>query len=162
MSEHSESTPKDLYTGEMLAEINRRLSSRWIVLAAVVVPLLTVLVVSMVQLTKWLSMVSVILAGFFSIFWIDVFCVPRLRYRKLVVSALEGRSHTETLEFARMEPDPCMVDGVSCRSLIFLGKPDKHGSREQLFYLDRNLPVPELEPGRSYTVRYTGRTIIGL
>lgn len=162
MSEHSESTPKDLYTGEMLAEINRRLSSRWIVLAAVVVPLLAVLVVSMVQRTKWLSMVSVILAGFFSIFWIDVFCVPRLRYRKLVVSALEGRSHTETLEFARMEPDPCMVDGVSCRSLIFLGKPDKHGSREQLFYLDRNLPVPELEPGRSYTVRYTGRTIIGL
>lgn len=162
MSEQNEYTPQNLYTDEMLAEINSRLRSRWIVLAAVVVPLLAVFVFSLVQRTKWLSMVSAVLAGVFAVFWIDLFCAPRLHHRKLVASALGGRHHTETLEFARMDPDPCMVDGVSCRSLIFLGKPDRHGSREQLFYLDRSLPVPELEPGKSYTLVYTGRTIIGL
>ena len=162
MSEHNESTPKDLYTEEMLAEINGRLKNRWIVLAAVTVPLLAVLVVSVIQRVKWVSMASAVAIGVFAIFWIDLFCVPRLRYRKLVTEALTGRSHVETLEFSHLEPDPCMVDGVSCRSLIFLGKPDKHGSREQLFYLDEKLPLPELEAGRSYAVKYTGRTITGL
>ena len=162
MSENTDCTPKNLYTDEMLSEINSRLKSRWIVLAAVVLPLLAVFIISLVQRTKWLSMVSAVAMGMFAIFWIDLFCVPWLRYRKLVTEALGGRSHTETLEFSRMEPDPCMVDGVPCRSLIFLGKPDKHGSREQLFYLDRNLPVPELEEGKSYAIKYTGRMIIGL
>ncbi len=162
MSEHNESTPKDLYTEAMLAEINGRLRNRWIVLAAVAVPLLAVLVVSVIQRVKWVSMASAVAVGVFAVFWIDLFCIPRLRYRKLVTEALTGRSHVEALEFSHLEPDPCMVDGVSCRSLIFLGKPDKHGSREQLFYLDEKLPLPELEAGRSYTVKYTGRTIIGL
>ena len=162
MSEINKSAPKDLYTEKALAEVSRRLSSRWIVLAAVVVPLLALFVWSMIRRIKWVSMASVIAMGVFAIFWIDLFCLPRLRYRKLVVSALSGRSHTETLEFSHLEPDPCLVDGVPCRSLIFLGKPDKHGSREQLFYLDQNLPTPELEAGKCYTVKYTGRTIIGL
>ena len=162
MSENTDLNPKPLYTGEMLSEINGRLKSRWIVLAAVAVPLLAVLVVSVIQRVKWVSMASAVAVGVFAVFWIDLFCIPRLRYRKLVMEALGGRSHTETLEFARMEPDPCMVDGVPCCSLIFLGKPDKHGSREQLFYLDLNLPVPELEEGKSYALKYTGRTIIGL
>ncbi len=162
MSENTDYTPKELYTEEMLAEINGRLRSRWIILAAVVIALLVVFIVSLIQRMKWVSMVSAVAIGVFSVFWFDLFCAPRLHHRKLVTEALNGRSHTETLEFSHMEPDPCMVDGVSCRSLIFLGKPDKHGSREQLFYLDQSLPLPELEKGKSYTVKYTGRTIIGL
>ncbi len=158
----SETTPKDLYTDQMLAEINRRLTSRWLILAVVVVPLLAVFVWSLTQRIEWVSMVSAVLTGVFSIFWIDLFIVPRLRHRKLVSEALNGRSHIQTMEFARLDPDPCLVDGVSCRSLIFLGEPDRHGSREQLFYLDQALPVPELEAGKSYTVKYTGRTITGL
>jgi len=154
--------PKDLYTEEILAEENRCLRSRWLVLAAAAVPLLAVFVFSLIQRTKWLSMVSMCLLGVFAVFWIDLFCVPRLRYRKLVSNALTGRSHTETLEFARIDPDPSLVDGVPCRSLTFLGTPDRHGSRERLFYLDEKLPLPELEPGRSYAVKYSGRTIIGL
>ena len=85
-----------------------------------------------------------------------------LRYRRLVRTALSGRSHEKALEFCRLEPDRSVVDGVACSSMIFLGDPDKHGSREMLLYWDRELPVPDLEPGTVYTVKYTGRNIIGI
>lgn len=162
MSELTEKVPADLYSREYLSDISDQLKKHWLVLAAVAGPLLAVFVFSMIRRTEWLSMVSAVLAGCFAVFWIDLFCVPRLRYRKLVVSALTGRNHTRTLEFSRMESDPCLVDGVPCRSLFFLGDPDKHGSREQLFYLDLKIPAPELVEGRYYTVKFTGRTIIGL
>ncbi len=162
MSEFVENATKELYSPEILSGIGRQLKKRWIILAVVVVPLLIIFIFSMIQRIKWLSMASVVLAGVFAIFWIELFCVPKIRYRALVRTALSGRHHVQTMEFSRVDPDPCLVDGVSCYSLIFLGEPDRHGSRERLFYLDRSLPLPELVPGRNYDVRYSGRTIIGI
>ena len=162
MSEFAVNAPKDLYSPEILSGISRQLKKRWIILAAVVVPLVIVFIFSMIQRTKWLSMASAVLAGVFAVFWIELFCVPKIRYRALVRTALSGQHHDQTMEFSRVDPVPCMVDGVSCYSLIFLGEPDRHGSREQLFYLDRSLRLPELVPGRNYVVRYSGRTIIGI
>ena len=72
-----------------------------------------------------------------------------------------GRNHTETMEFKEAESEIFVVEGVPCRSLIFLGAPDKHGTREQRFYWDRELPVPPFTPGEQVTLKYTGRTIIG-
>ena len=53
------------------------------------------------------------------------------------------------------------MDGVACRSLIFLGQADKHGTREQRFYWDEEIPLPAFNPGDQVTLKYTGRTIIG-
>ena len=66
------------------------------------------------------------------------------------------------MEYVRTEPDVSSVDGVSCLSLIFLGDADKHGSREQLLYWDEEIPLPALQEGQSYTVRFTGRNIIAI
>ena len=60
MSENTDYTPKELYTEEMLAEINGRLRSRWIILAAVVIALLVVFIVSLIQRVKWVSMASAV------------------------------------------------------------------------------------------------------
>ena len=98
----------------------------------------------------------------FLIFFIEMFCRPLLDYRKLVVSSLSGRSHDRVMEYVRTEPDTSSVDGVSCISLIFLGDADKHGSREQLLYWDEEIPLPALQEGQSYTVRFTGRNIIAI
>ena len=98
----------------------------------------------------------------FGIFFLNLFCAPLSRYRRLVRGALSGRSHEKVMEFVRREPDRTAVDGVSCHSLIFLGDADKHGDRETMMYWDSELPMPELEPGVSYHVRYTGRNIIGI
>ncbi len=178
MSEATGSNLKDLYTEESLSDVRRKLNRRWLVLGLAAAVLLTAAVGSMILRFVWsdpretypltaaqlqtVTSVSVVLLGFFSVFWIDLFCMPLLHYRKLVANALTGRSHVQAMEFARLDSDPCLVDGVSCRSLIFLGEPDKHGSREQLFYLDEALPLPELLPGRIYHVKFSGRTIIGL
>ena len=162
MSEAKEKKLNELYSADALSGLNRELKSRWIVLGAAAVLLLAVFVFSFIRRIKWLSMASLIALGFFAIFWIDLYCMPGVRYRNLLRSALAGRSHTGTMPFVRLEPDPSMVDGVPCRSMIFLGDPDKHGSREQLFYWDQKIPVPDLEPGREYTFRYTGRNIIAI
>ena len=60
-----------------------------------------------------------------------------------------------------LEEETSVVDGVACRVLIFLGKPDKHGTKEQQFYWDRELPLPAFNPGDEVTLKYTGRNIIG-
>ena len=155
---------KNLYTAESLAGIEGRLKRRFALLAVACVLLAALAVWSACvhPAIEWLTMVSVLLAGFIAIFVIDLFCLPLIRYRRLVREALTGRTHTQTLEFVRAESDISMVDGVACRGLIFLGDPDKHGSRDMLLYWDREIPLPELEPGAFYAVQYTGKTIIAL
>ena len=153
---------RELYSKEDLASLKSQLQKRWLVVWILLGLAVAVFVFSMVIRLEWLSMASVIVFGFFAVFWIDLFCLPLMRYRRLVEAALFARNHTDTLEYVRTEPDPSMVDGVSCMSLIFLGEPDKHGTRETLFYWDAEIPAPALEAGKEYTIRYTGKNIIAL
>ncbi len=153
---------QNLYTDESYVQIDRQLKHRLILLFAVVAVLLGIFVYAMVSRTEWLAMVSASLAGCFAVFFADLFCSPLVSYRRLVRSALSGRSHEKTMEFVRQEPDRSVVEGVACSSLIFLGDPDRHGSREMLLYWDQELPMPELKAGDVYTVRYTGRNITGI
>ena len=153
---------QNLYSDESYTRIDRQLKRRMVLLFAVAAVLLGVFIWAMVSRTEWLAAASAGLAGCFAVFYTDLFCAPLARYRRLVRAALSGRDHEITVEFLRQEPDRSMVDGVSCSSLIFLGEPDKHGSREMLLYWDREIPMPELVPGAFYTVRYTGKNIIGI
>ena len=150
------------YSEQSLNDINLQVRKRLTVLFAVLAVLLAVFVWAMIARVEWAAMAAASAAGCFAIFYGELFCAPLFRYRRLLNSALTGRSHTKALEYARTEPDISSVDGIDCRSVIFLGDPDKHGSREMLLYWDKEIPLPALEPGTVYTVAYTGRNIIGL
>ena len=151
----------ELYSEKDILTINAQLKKRYTVIAIVLAVLLALIIVSLIIRVEWLTMVAVFLFGGFAVFSIDLFCLPLHRYRRLLTSALTGRTHTDTLEFKEQESDPSMVDGVSCRGLIFLGEPDKHGIREQRYYWDSQLPVPDFRPGEQITLKYTGKNIIG-
>ena len=153
---------KELYSAEMLASLNGKLKKRWILVGIISALLLAGFVWSVAIRVEWLSIALLALLGVFLIFFIEMFCRPLLDYRKLVVTALSGRSHDRVMEYVRTEPDTSSVDGVSCISLIFLGDADKHGSREQLLSWDEEIPLPALQEGQSYTVRFTGRNIIAI
>ena len=152
----------EVYSAEMLASLNGKLKKRWILVGIISALLLAGFVWSVAIRVEWLSIALLALLGVFLIFFIEMFCRPLLDYRKLVVTALSGRSHDRVMEYVRTEPDTSSVDGVSCISLIFLGDADKHGSREQLLYWDEEIPLPALQEGQSYTVRFTGRNIIAI
>ncbi len=151
-----------LYSDQSYLTVHQQLRRRLAVLAVVSVLLLAVFVYAAVIRTEWLAMAAACVLGFFAIFFAEMFCLPLARYRRLIRTALHGRSHTRTMEFVRAEPDLSSVDGVSCRSLIFLGDPDKHGTREQMLYWDAEIPLPALTPGQEVTLQYTDRTIIAL
>ena len=153
---------QNLYSDESYVSIDRQLKRRLVLLFAVLAVLLGVFFWAMIARIEWLAILSACLAGCFGIFFADLFCAPLVRYRRLVRSALSGRNHEKTMEFVRTEPDRSMVDGVACSSLIFLGDPDRHGSREMLLYWDREIPQPDLKPGRIYSVKYTGKNITGI
>ena len=153
---------QELYSEQALNAVSRKVNRRLAILCAALLVLLAVFVMAMITRTMWLAMVSACVAGCFAIFYLDLFCMPLIRYRRLVRSALSGRDHTKDLEFARVEPDLSSVEGVPCRSFIFLGEADKHGSREILLYWDNELPLPDLTPGETVTVKYTDKYIIGL
>ena len=152
----------ELYSEKDVEQLSGQLKKRWILIGAVLMVFLAVIVASMILRIQWLTMVSVFLFGAFAIFFFFLFCLPLRRYRRLLVSALTGRTHTGVFEFEKQEPEASMVEGVSCRGLLFLGEPDKHGTREQRFYWDARLPVPDFRPGEQVTLKYTGKNIVGL
>ena len=151
----------DLYSEKGLDQISSRLKKRYILLGCVLAVILAGFAASMFVRVEWLSMVLFILFFTVAVFAIEMFCLPLHRYKKLIASALHGRTHTETFEYKEAEADTSVVDGVPCLGLIFLGSPDKHGAREQRFYWDKELPLPAFTPGESVTLKYTGRNIIG-
>ena len=153
---------KELYTPETLSGLNRRLKARWIILGAVSAVLLGLIVWAMIARIEWLALASVAVCGVFAVFWTGMFCRPLMDYRKLVRSALTGRPRGASLEFVRAEPQVSTVAGVPCRGLIFLDEPDKHGTRDRLFYWDADFPLPELAEGAVYAFRYVGRSITAL
>ena len=152
---------KDLYSEKDLEQISSQLKKRYILLGCVLAILLAGFVASMSVRIEWLSMVMFVLLFAAAVFGIEMFCVPLHRYKKLIASALTGRTHTETLEYEKTEDDTSVVDGVLCRGLLFLGSPDKHGTREQRFYWDEEIPLPAFVPGSQVTLKYTGRNITG-
>lgn len=152
---------QDLYSEKDYFLLSAQLKKRYLLLACVMAAILAVFIVSMVIRTEWLSIVTLILFFSAAVFGIEMFCLPIHRYRKLIASALSGRTHTETLEYEKAEAETSVVDGVTCRGLVFLGSPDKHGTREQRFYWDEELPLPAFTPGDQITLKYTGRNIIG-
>ena len=151
----------ELYSEKDIEQISAQLKKRYTIICIVLALLLALIVISIFPRIQWLTMVAVFLFGAFAVFSIDLLCLPLHRYRKLLTSALNGRTHTGTFEFKETEGETSMVDGVSCRGLIFLGEPDKHGSREQRFYWDEQKPLPDFRAGDQITLKYTGKNIIG-
>ena len=151
----------DLYSEKDLQEISAQLKKRYILLGCGLAVFLALFIFSMVIRMEWLSMVSVFLFCSLAVFVIEMFCLPLHRYKKLITAALTGRTHIETLEYKETEAETSVVDGVTCLGVIFLGAPDKHGTREQRFYWDKEIPLPAFNPGDQVTLKYTGRNIIG-
>ena len=152
---------QDLYSEKDLQLLSAQLKKRYLLLCCALAVLLALIIWSFVIRVQWLSIVSVILFFAVSVFVIEMFCLPLHRYKKLISSAFVGRTHVETMEFKSVEPEISVVDGVACRGLIFLGSPDKHGTREQRFYWDEELPLPAFRAGDQVSLKYTGRNIIG-
>ena len=152
---------QELYSEKDFQQISSQLKKRYILLGFFMALFLAGFVVSLVLRMEWLSTVTLVLFFAVAVFVIELFCLPLHRYKKLILSALTGRNHTEKMEYEKTEADTSVIDGVRCRGLIFLGSPDKHGTREQRFYWDEELPLPAFVPGQVVTLKYTGRNIIG-
>ena len=151
----------DLYSDKDLHQISAQVKKRYVVLGVILAVILGLFIYSLIIRKEWMSIVLFALIGFIAVFVIDLFCLPLQRYKKLVLSALSGRTHTESLVYDHAESEPSLVDGVPCLGLIFLGEPDKHGTREQRFYWDREIPLPVFQSGSQVTLKYTGKNIIG-
>ena len=151
----------ELYSQQDLLGISAQLNRRKIVILAVSAVLLGALVWSIVARIEALSIALLILLGVVLIFSLEMFVRPLYAYRRLILTALHGRSHEAQLTYDHREEDLSTVDGVCCHSLIFLGDPDKHGTREQLYYWDREKELPPFEPGQDVRIRYSGKMILG-
>ncbi len=152
---------QELYSENSLKSLDQQLKRRLYLLGAVSAALLLSVIWSLTVRIEWLTVALLLLLGMILIFCLDLFCRPLWMYKRLVRNALHGRTHTESFIFDHFEPDLSVVDGVRFRSLVFLGEPDKHGTREQMYYWDNELPLPDFEPGSTVSLHYTGKAIIG-
>ena len=152
---------RELYTDETLSGISAQLKKRLTLIIVIAAVFAVVGILSFIPRVQWLTVAAFIIAGVILIFGVELFCLPLHRYRKLLQSALYGRTHTGDFVFDHLEPDESLVDGVPCLSMVFLGDPDKHGTRDQMFYWDREVPLPDFAQGQTVTLHYTGKNIIG-
>ena len=152
---------KELYSENDLQSLSSQLKKRYTVLGVILAVLLGLFIYSLIIRVEWLSVVLLAILCAVAVFVIELFCLPLHRYKKLIQSALTGRTHTDTLVYDHEEAEPSLVDGVLCTGLIFLGEPDKHGIREQRYYWDKEIPLPSFTPGNQVTLKYTGKNIIG-
>jgi len=152
---------KDLYSENDLLSLSSQLKKRYTLLGVILAVILGLFVYSMIIRVEWLSVVLFALFCSVAVFFIELFCMPLHRYKKLIQSALKGRTHTETLVYDHEEAEPSLVDGVLCSGLILLGEPDKHGIREHRYYWDKEIPCPAFNSGDQITIKYTGKNIIG-
>ena len=152
---------RELYSEQDLQKIQGQLNKRLLLLGVFSTILLAVVVYSFVIRVELMTTISVILMGMVIIFVLDLFCKPLWQYRRLIQNALHGRSHTESFVYDHLENEISQVDGVTCRSMVFLGTPDKHGTREQMYYWDAELALPGFQQGDQVTLRYTDKNIIG-
>ena len=152
---------RELYTDETLNGIRGQLKKRTTVIVIIAAVFAAVGIWSFISRIQWLTVAAFIVAGAVIIFGVEMFCLPLRRYSKLLETALHGRTHTGDFIFDHLEPDESLVDGVPCLSMVFLGDPDKHGTRDQMFYWDRELALPQFTKGQTVTLHYTGKNIIG-
>ena len=103
----------------------------------------------------------VIAGGCAFIFLWDLTIKPLRCYARHMDNALHGRGHQINAVFNRVGAEDSLVDGVLFRDLIFLGEADKHGDRDRLFYWDRELPLPDFQPGQEIEVTYYDRFMTG-
>ena len=152
---------RELYSEKDYEQISSQLKKRLIIMAGIMAVFLALFIFSMVIRLEWLSMVAFFLYFATVVFCVDLFCRPLHNYKKLISRALTGRNHTMEMEYKETEAEASVVDGVKCLGMIFLGEADRHGSREQRFYWDAELPRPDFRSGDLVTLKYTGRNIIG-
>ena len=152
---------KELYTDKDITSLSSQLKKRYALLGIILAIVLGFFIYSLTIRVEWLSVVLLAFFCAIAVFVIELFCLPLHRYKKLIQSALHGRTHTDTLVYDHAEAESSLVEGVLCTGLIFLGEPDKHGERGQRFYWDMALPLPAFRPGSRVTLKYTGRNIIG-
>ena len=151
---------KELYSDSYRSSVRSQLSRRIIPLCVLAGVLLALAVWAFIARRQALAVSAVLVLGAALIFSLDVLCKPLWQYDRFLSSALSARNHTDSLIFDHPESEISVVDGVSYRSLVFLGDPDKHGTRERMFYWDSELPLPDFRPGQAVTIRYTGKMII--
>ena len=156
-----------LYNEEMFASLKGQIKKRTILVFTVLLAFLAAAVYTVMlddgkeNRPIVATTLLVILGGCSFIFLWEMTVHPLRCYARHMDAALHGRTHAVRVVFDRVGAEDSMVDGVRFRDLIFLGDSDKHGDRERLFYWDRELPLPDFQPGQEINVTYFDRFISG-
>ena len=156
---------QSLYTEQNLADLKKQIRKRLILLfillaAALILTASTLLMDDHRENRPEIyTTLAVVLSGCAVIFIYDLLIHPLRAYARHIDTSLHGRSHEITVVFDHLNAEDSVVEGVTFRDLIFLGEPDKHGTRERMFYWDLELPLPEFTQGQQITLRYYDRFI---
>ena len=103
---------------------------------------------------KVYAIIACILAVCILIFGLSFMVRPLLSYRNHIRTALFGRAREATYRYLHLEPDLSVIDGITFRSLVFEGEPDRHGIAEHMFYWDVLKEIPDLSEGETIISSY--------
>ena len=156
-----------LYTEQDLSSLKKQIARReavaFSVLAVFVAGIIAVLIMDNRRENRpeLLTTLLVIFSGASFIFLWEMLVRPLISYERHIEQALHGRTHEITVQFDHFGKEDSLIERISYRDLYFLGDPDKHGEKTQMFYWDLTHPLPDFTPGQEVSLVYYDRYIVG-
>lgn len=136
-----------MYTEQDYQANRKQLRKRSVLLGIPALLMLAVMLVSFILRIKWLTMLSTIILGSFSLFCYYLLLYPIIAYGRHMHELLYGRTRTLEGAFKSMSEDKVLREGVEFYPVtITVGRMDVPED-ERLLYYDCNLPRPKWQQG---------------
>ncbi|MBR6524521.1 MAG: hypothetical protein IKT57_00960 [Clostridia bacterium] len=136
-----------MYTEQHYQMNRKQLRQRSVLLGIPAFILLAIVIASFILRIKWLTMLSTILLGSFSLFCYYLLLYPVIAYGRHMHELLFGRTRTMTGAFKEMGRDLVLREGVKFYPVIISVGRMEHPDDDRLLYYDANLPLPEWQQG---------------
>ena len=151
-----------MYTEQDFHAILSQKKKRWLLIAAVCLPLAALLVYSLIVRNEALTSGTTIVMGVALIFAYDVWIKPVSAYAAYLHGALYGRSHELDCTYLSTDADLSVVENVKYYSMNVQQLDDDGKPFERLLYWDALKPLPDLHQGDHLQITYHDRMVIGL
>lgn len=131
-----------MYTTEDFIKAEKQERARFTVFLSVSALFVLLIVLSFALRIKLLTIGLTIVWGFFAIFFLSMYYMPVLHYKKTLHLIRDGRKREVKGLIKDIGHDKIIRDNIECTQITVKTGEDRHGDDEVLLYLDSKKQLP--------------------
>lgn len=154
-----------MYTENDLSTINKKIHRNQIILIILCIVSLVSIIVSFVYRQKILSIVFTIISVSLIYFYISIFFIPKIKYKKFITDILDHNTkNARTVEgiVQSISEESVFYDGIESNILTLKIGQDVHGDVLATFYIDVEKSLKDIKISDNLIFKLFDRFIIGI